>query len=70
MGLGGSELGYHMYDESVEHLTDQLGGALDEDLLGPPVVFCHVVQKPLKTYTVCEYTQCVNIHGVKTYTMS
>lgn len=33
---------------SRTHLSDNLIGALDEDLHGPPVVVGHPIQKPLK----------------------
>ena len=33
-------------------LPDNLVGALDEDLYGPPVILCHVVHEPLHDKTI------------------
>ena len=37
----------YVYAEPLEHLSDDLVGALDEDLDGPPLVRRHMVQEPL-----------------------
>ena len=38
-------------EHPMEHLTHGLVGALDENLLQPPVVLRQVIQEPLRKYT-------------------